>query len=262
MIPLCVLFWMLGSHAARAQNSGSSQAKKPAASSSHSLLFSPQFIQIKDAFNYGLVYSGLNLELGYAYRIDRDKSRLTYEAELGFAGVWNKGGGMAWHFKAADLSYGLRINPESALPVYIGPYAAVNYRWQRYPELQGGHLFWFTAMEFGPEFTFEVPLGERGLRFRLATSLAGWTSRPEPATESHFYSSTFSDFITNAHQDLQFGSLNVFDHTDFEVEWWPAETGHFSIAYAFEYFGYFKDPEVRYLEHALLLKWKFGKPSE
>lgn len=230
--------------------------------SDRSLSLKTQFVQFKDEFNYGLVFSGLNLNLGYAYINTSEGKTFSYTPDIGFGANFNKGLGLALQFQPIDIFYGLRVNESTNKPFTIGPYFSTNYKWQMYPELQSGKMFWFTSLEAGPRFMATIPFRNKLFKVMVANSIAGWTSRPQPATETTFYFREFSDFVRNAHSDLKFGSYNLFNHTNIEIEWINAKDKKLSVAYEFEYVGYYKNPDFSYVVHALNLKWKIGKKRQ
>ncbi len=221
--------------------------------------FNPQFFQVKDKFNYGLAHSGLNLNLGYAFVRTTDKNTISYSPDLAFGANYKQGVGLAWHFRPIDLYYGINLTHDNTKIIILGPYFATNYNWQLYPELQSGHMFWFTSIEAGPRLLATIPFKSKIFKLTVTNSLAGWTSRPRPATETYFYSLQFSDFVNNAHSDLTFGSYDRFNHTILEIDMLPKQGKRLSLGYQFEYFGYFHDPKLSYLSHSLILKWKTGK---
>jgi len=225
----------------------------------HSLTLKTEFFQIKDGFNYGLVFNGLSLAGRYSFEKSMENTVFIYSPGLSFGACFNKGVGLWWGFVPIDIFYGYKIKKSITKPLVIGAYIATNYNWQLYPELQSGHMFWFTSIEIGPQFILTLPLKTRKIKFTFSNSLAGFTSRPEPATESYYYSLTFSDFITNAHSNLEFGSYNLFNHTNFEIELINNKKKRLSIAYEFEYFGYYKEPRLSFISHSLNLIWKIGK---
>lgn len=139
-------------------------------------------------------------------------------------------------------------------------YGATNYRWQLYPESQSGHMFWFTTLELGPGFTIVPPLrGKRTLRIKVTSSLLGWTSRPTYSVEKYFYSLTFNDFISNAHQDLMFGAIGNFVHANIKARLTNENRKRLSLAYELDYVGYYQTPRVHIINHSLNLTWKIGK---
>lgn len=225
----------------------------------HFVSLKTQFFQIKDAFNYGLVYSGINLKGGYSFVVCTKKSTFTYNPDLAFGVNFNKGVAMAWHFKPIDLFYGWKVNKEKSKPLTIGPYFAANYNWQLYPYLQSGHMFWFTSIEIGPRIIITKFIKSKLLRLTFSNSVVGWTSRPEAGTETYFYSLKFSDFFNNAHSNMMFGSFDLFNHTNFEIEMINIKGKRLSFAYEFEYFGYYNDPKISYMAHSINLIWRVGK---
>lgn len=224
---------------------------------SHIFSFKPQFFQIKDAFNYGLVFNGLNLFTEYELNYQKGENLLSISPELAFGASYNphSGLGLSWHFIPIDLYYGFKLKKVSTKSVLLGPYFATNYNWQMYPELQSGHMLWFTSFELGSKLMITLPLIKREFLVSFSTSLAGFVSRPEPATEIHFYSLKMSDFVNNAHHDLKFGFSERFNHTNLEIELIRKEKKKMSLAYEFEYFGNYLGPKVSFVSHSINMKW-------
>ena len=166
---------------------------------------------------------------------------------------------MFWSLKPFDFYYGFRLNNNPDLPLTLGPYLSGYYKWFLYPELQSGHMFWFTSLEVGPQVLATVPIKKRLFNLTFSNSLAGFTSRPEPATETHFYALTLSDFISNAHKDLGFGSFDTFNHSKLQIELQNRREKKLSFAYEFDYLVYLKEPGINFMSHAVNLKWKIGK---
>ena len=223
----------------------------------HTVSFKPQYIQIKDEFNYGLVNRGLNLVGEYTLVSYIDKNIFSYQAELGFGVNYNQGVGMIWSLKPFDLYYGFSLNSNPAIQITLGPYLAGYYKWQLYPELQSGHMFWISSYETGPRMELSLPVKNRILHISLSTSLVSLNSRPEYTSEQYYYSLTFSDFVSNPHTNMTLGSWNLFNHTDLRLELIQADKD-FSIAYEFEYMGYFEAPAFSYIAHSINLNWKIG----
>jgi len=120
-------------------------------------------------------------------------------------------------------------------------------------------MMWFSSIEIGPRIIFTTPIKSKLFRFTFSNSLAGWGSRPEPGTETYFYSLKFSDFFNNAHSNMKFGSFDLFNHTNLEIELINTNDKRLSFAYEFEYFGYYKDPRLSYMAHSINLNWRVGK---
>lgn len=225
---------------------------------SHNLSFSTQFFQVKDEFNYGLVYNGVNLVIGYGFNKTTSKNEFSYTPELGFGPDFKKGIGLFWSFKPIDVFYGYKINKSSEKRFVLGAYFSTNYQWQLYPYLQSGHFFWFSSLELGPKMSGHFPYKGKLFHFKLSNSVVGWNSRPVPSTETYFYSFKFSDFYNNAHKNLTFGSYNLFNHTQIGIGL-KRPTKRMNIGYEFEYYGYYKNPTLSYMNHSIVLKWNLGK---
>lgn len=225
----------------------------------HSATLKTQFSQIKDAFNYGLVFTGLNVVGEYSLEKTTEKVTIIYNPEFSFGANFNKGVGVACGINPIDFFIGRNINKSKLKPFLLGAYFLTDYNWQLYPYLQGGQMFWFTSIEAGPQIIFAIPIKQQKVKIRFSNSLAGLTSRPKPATEQYFYSLKFSDFITNANSNFEMGYYNLFNHTKLEFELLCNPNKKLSLAYEFEYFGYYKAPRLIYISHSLNLKWKLGK---
>ena len=227
--------------------------------SNHSIILKTQFFQIKEGFNYGLVFNGLNVCGRYTFEKSFNNSMLSYAPGLSFGANYNRGIGMSWGLTPVDLFYGVDINKNASQGLFLGPYVSTIYSWQLYPELQSGHMFWFTSFELGPRLIGRFPILNKKVNFRLSSSVAGFNAHSKPVTETYYYALAFSDFVGNAHEQMEFGTLNVYNHTNLEVELVNNTPKRLSLAYEFEYFGYFRDIKFELLAHSLNLKWKIGK---
>jgi hypothetical protein len=75
----------------------------------HRINFGLQYFQIKEAANYGLVFNGLNLALGYDFTKETNRGLTGYSTDLAFGVNFRKGAGLNWHFKPIDLFYGFQL---------------------------------------------------------------------------------------------------------------------------------------------------------
>lgn len=219
----------------------------------HTVSFKTQYIQIKDALNYGLVYSGPNLGVAYSYEKNTNTTLLIYSPEIYFGGLFNKGGGFSWRFKPIDIFYGGKLMSNQ---ITIGGYFSTDYQWQQYPELQGGRLFWFSTIEIGPRIEYALPYKSGVLTINFSNSIAGFTSRPEYITETYYYEFSISEFISVANQNLTFGSFNLFNRTQFGATMKPNSWKRLTLGYSFEYFGYYKAPTLSFVSHSINLNWR------
>jgi hypothetical protein len=226
---------------------------------SHQFRLNTEFMQIKDEFNYGLNFNGLNLDFGYTYQRVVNGKTFTYSPEFGFGANYKKGIGLMLSLRPVDMSYAWVISGHEGGSFSLGAYLVTDYHWQLYPELQSGHMFWFSSIEIGPHASWQTEWRDHQLLFTLSNSIAGFNSRPEPATETYYYSLRFSDFIKNALSNMQFGSFDLFNHTRLAIQFWPGSGRKLSYSYVFEYYGYYQEPGLDFITHGIGLNWKIGK---
>ena len=225
----------------------------------HYVFVKTQFSQYKDQFNYGLVFSGINLDLGYNFTRSKENKITSYEGGIAVGINSNKGNGISLRIKPLDYFYGFKLE---SMPITIGPYVSADYVWQLYPYIQSGHMFWFTAYDIGPNVIFNIPIKSRTLECVFSNSLFGFTSRPEPGTETYFYSLNLKDFFEFSHQNLKFGFFNNYNHSQFQFGLLNPEKQRLRIRYSFEYYGYYNDPKLSIIFHSLNLNLKLGKRHE
>jgi len=252
---LFLLLWMMGG---KAQG-----GKKPEGDGNpvHQIAFKTQYLNIKDGYNYGLAHRGLNLAGAYTLSLEHGKNRFTYDNEIAFGVNYNQGLGMAWTFKPFDFYYGFNLNKNSDLRLLLGPYLSGFYQWQLYPELQSGHMLWFSSYEAGLKFGLSHPIKNKLLSATLASSFLSLTSRPQESPETYFYSLTFSDFVSNVHSNMKFGSLGSYMH--YQVHLALSGLGKsFSIGYQFEFMAYTDYPEYQYLIHSINMIWQIGNKNK
>ncbi len=243
---------MLSSFAA-----GGSAQGPPAGGSTISMEI--QFFQLKDQKNYGLVFNGGNISARYSLLKQTGNMWFSYEAALGLGAGFSKGiAGINLQLKPAELSYCFPVTMGRTAILYVGPYLAMDYHLQIYPDLQSGHALWFTFFDLGPRFILETRLKEHTFRLSLANSVFGLVSRPAEMNESYYYTLNFFDLVGKLHSNLRAGSFNLLNHTDFELEWRPAGGRKNSLAYRLEYFHYHNEPRLQYLVHAINYRIKLG----
>lgn len=240
----------------------SSYAQEKTVQTQHNFSFQTDYFQIKDGFNYGLVMNGVNLNVGYELSKTNNERMFSYSADLAFGPGYRQGIALNWHFKPADFFYGVKFESVFCEDFILGAYSAVNYHWQLYPELQSGHLFWFSSLEIGPRVHAKFNIGKRQLNVLFSNSLAGFSSRPEPSTEQYFYSLKFADFAGNPHSNIRFGSFDLMNHTQVKLQLPNVKGKRLILGYEFDYFGYYKNPKVEYLTHSINLSWTIGKKGK
>jgi len=120
-------------------------------------------------------------------------------------------------------------------------------------------MFWFTTMEIGPQVILTLPIKSKKLRLTISNSIAGLTSRPDPSTESYYYSLTFSDVLNNSHHKLRFSPFYDFNHSSIDIELINKVKKRLTFGYSFDYLAYYKNPNFSTMNHSINLKWKIGK---
>ncbi len=220
----------------------------------HSMSLKISYLQVKDQFNYGLTFGGLNLAGVYELRYFAGRMELGYRAELGMGAVHNKGLGIQLNLKPLVGFAGFRLTGGSERKLLLGPYLSAYYLWQMYPELQSGHLFWFASYELGPRLETMLPFKGFGLRISVSMALAAFNSRPQFQTEQYYYSSTLSDFFRNPHTHMKAGFPGSFNHAEFCIDL-NRPNRSISFGYHFEYIGYRDAPTFRFMTNSLILKW-------
>jgi hypothetical protein len=227
--------------------------------SSASFCIEPQFFVLRDENIFGHVFMGPNFSLGYnnlkqsIYGFSRYEAAFAAGAALGGETM-----GINLHFKPLDLGGGWPIVDNNDVSLYLGAYVAMNYYLQIFTELESGHVFWFTFIDAGPRMILDKDFKKQKIRLQLANSLGGLASRPDGLKDTYYHDLHAFDIISNMHSNLQAGSFNLLNHTDFEVEWRHLNKMGSSIAYRLEYFGHYSGARLDYLVNSIsirLLVW-------
>lgn len=224
----------------------------------HSISLEPGFIQVKDRFNYGLTYNGVCLKSDYTFSLTSGRTRISYEGGLGLGLASNHGAGLLLFLKPADIHFWIKAIEVGSVQVAAGPYATAFYSWQLYPDLQSGSLFWLSSYELGPTISLSFPVSGRNLTLLASGAVISLNSRPVPATESYFYSSTLADFFQMPNTQLRTEFPNRFNHLRIEVAWRHPGSRK-SLKYKMEWTRYNDQPGFTSLMHSLALNWNLNK---
>jgi len=236
-----------------------SAQKRRRSYSSSSLYLEPQFFILKDENIFGHVFKGPNFSLGYNQLKQSIYGFSRYEAAIAAgAAMGGETMGFNLHFKPLDLTGGLPLVDDDDVSLYLGAYVAMNYYLQIFNELESGHVFWFTFMDAGPRLILDKNLNKQKFRFQLANSVIGLASRPEGLEDTYYHDLHAFDIISNIHSNLQPGSFNRLNHTDFEVEWRNLNKMGSSIAYRLEYFGFYSGARLDYLVNSISIRLLVG----
>jgi hypothetical protein len=232
----------------------SAQRRKRSYSSS-SLYLEPQFFLLKDENSFGQVFMGPNFSLGYNQIRQSIYGFSRYEAVLSAGAAFSgETTGLNLQFKPLDLAGGWPLIDDDDISLYLGAYVAINYYLQIYPELESGHIFWFTFIDAGPRMILDKNFKKQKIRFQFANSIVGLASRPDGLEDTYYHELHAVDIISNMHSNLQAGTFNLLNHTDLEVEWRNLSKKGSSIAYCLEYFGYYGDGRLDYLVNSISIR--------
>ena len=234
-------------------SSGGSFAQQTSPQKSKNWIIRTSYFQVKDQHNFGLVFDGATINFGYRSKREYKQSTLVYEGWLGVGPGFSKGMTMIHsQFKPVDLFYGFDIANSETSKLILGPYFSANYHYQFYPETHGGTTLWFTQLDFGIKLLTQKQVGANVIEFQLANSLFGFASRPPEELDPYYYSLKFTDFISNAHSNMKFGSFDLMNHTQLTLAY--IITGgkrKKSFGYQFNYMSYKPEPNYKYSEHTL-----------
>ena len=237
----------------------SAQGKRKRSYSSSSLYLEPQYFILKDEYSFGHVFKGPNFSLGYNQLRQSIYGFSRYEAAFTVGAAFGGGTtGINLQFKPLDLTGGWPLIDDNDLSLYLGAYVAMNYYLQIYPELESGHVFWFTFIDAGPRIILETNIKKQKLRFQFANSIVGLASRPDGLEDTYYHELHAVDIISNMHSNLKPGSFNLLNHTDFEIEWRNLSKKGSSIAYCLEYFGYYGEGRLDYLVNSISIRLLVG----
>jgi hypothetical protein len=221
---------------------------------SHSIILG--FLQIKEEFNRGMVFNGIQLQ--YVYGITRKigGSELTYQPGLIFGMAWSREmTGYKTGVSPVNISYEIFIFQNNGHTLKAGANLAGNYYYQMYPGLHGGHLFWASEIGLSPLLKYQYQFNNSRLVCSLQNSLLGFVSHTEK-NGPYFYSFGAGDFFIRPHEDMKFGSFNNYDHTKLSLEFIPNTEKTHSFLYAFDYLGIWYHTKYQQLDHSLV--WRMA----
>jgi hypothetical protein len=236
-----------------------SAQKRRRSYNSSSFYLAPQFFVQRDDFISGQMFKGPNFALGYHQLKQSIYGFSRYEAAAAMGAAF--GGetmGINLHFKPLDLCGGWPLVDDDKVTLYMGAYVAMNYYLQLFTELESGLVSWFTFIDAGPRLIFEKNGKKQKFRFQLANSVFGLVSRPQDYEDAYYPNLHAFDIISNMHSNLQSGSFNILNHTDFEAEWRHLNKMGTSLAYRLEYFGYYPEPRLDYLVNSIIIRLIIG----
>jgi len=211
---------------------------------------SMNYLQINEEMNYGLMFKGPGLVYDLSAGWENNNRILDYSFRFGFTYMETKkvaAGNI--NLVPAKLTYLFKTS--DATSFYIGPQLIVDYNYELYPDLQSGYSFWFTHMSLGISSEYKFNLNQNLFKLKLESTLFGFTSRQEVYEDPYFFDLSLAYIVQYVNQDLTFGSLNNYNHTEIELRWQSKPESKVAFAYNFQYYGYFKEPELTMVNQAL-----------
>ena len=219
---------------------------------SHAHMISLNFQQIKEEMNYGLVFRGLGLGYSYLANWQNDKRMIVYEGRFYVNFPMTRDiVGMSYNVVPVRFDYLFKIGEENKF--CLGPYFIAEYNYQLYPDLQSGYSFWFTNFSLGGALKYSFDIKKSKLDLFFHTTVMGLTSRQPVYDDPYFFDLGFDHALKYVHQEMQFGSWNLYNQSELEVRWRPKEDSRLAYAYTIQYYGYFDEPKLTILNQSVKL---------
>ena len=218
---------------------------------------STSYLELKDDFNYGLVFRGPDIGIEFGHNNVNEKYYFEFSSRLEGGGKTTIGTwGFRWYISPINARYLWKVTESDGFNLYVGPSTRVNYNIQTYPDLHAGPIIWMSNYDLGVSVNSFFSLGNKLLEVRLNTNLFGWHSRPSEDRDPYFYESGFGDNFSQLHEKLNPGGLSEFRQTEFETRlYFKGKKRSQSISYLFAFTGYYNRVEFRELIHSLKFTW-------
>jgi hypothetical protein len=166
---------------------------------SHSVVIS--FLQLKDKFNLGMVFNGVQLEYRYGLTWHIGGAELTYEPKLAFGIGWNREmTGYQAFLAPINVSWIGPVYNQNGHMLKAGANLATNYGYQMYPDLRGGHLFWMSEIGPSPCIKYSYQWDQKRIVITAQNSLLGFVSHTQD-NDPYFYSFKAGDFFVKPPQE-------------------------------------------------------------
>jgi len=219
---------------------------------SHFQAISLNFLQIKEELNYGMVFQGPGLGYAYSAQWQNDKHRIQYEGRITFSTPLTRGIiAASFNIVPVRLDYLFKVGSDKAFS--IGPYFTMEYNYEIYPDLQSGYSYWLTHFSLGGALNYSFDIQQHQFDLIFHTTLLGITSRNPVYDDPYFFDLGLGYVLGYLHQDFQFGSLNRYNQSELEIRWQPKSLSRLAFEYAFQYYGYFDEPELTMLNQSIKL---------
>ena len=212
------------------------------------------FIQLKEELNQSMVYNGAQIGFHYQRNIFFKKWELRYKPKIAIGVTFNRGMIAAnFNFVPVDFSGIVPVFQNDKHTLRVGLNFAANYGYQFYPKQLGAHLFWNSEIGIAPCIEYDYQWNNNRIKIFLQNSIAGFVSRTKEVTP-YFYSVTFSDFFTQPHSNMKFGSFDKYNHTNVSIAYTPNISKGHSIILGVEYIDHYFSNRFQSLNY--YLQWK------
>ena len=220
---------------------------------SHSIVIG--FLQLKDQFNLGMVFNGVQLEYRYGIKWVINDHEILYQPELGAGLAFNRGmiGGQI-HFAPVNVTWAMPFYEKNGHSIRGGANFISDYNYHYY-ELNDGPLFWTAEIGISPVVQYAYQWDNKRINLGLQNSLFGFTSHRQ-GYDPYLWSFTWRDFVVDPHKNLKFGSFNNYNHTNISLEFVPNISKIHSFAYEFDYLGFFWGNQFHRINHNLF--WRMS----
>jgi len=168
-------------------------------------------LQIKDRYNVGMVFNGVQLEYRYGALWTINKHEILYQPKLGFGAVFNRKilGLQLPKFAPVNLTWAIRFYEQNGHIIKAGANLITDYSYQLYPDLQTGHLFWSSEIGISPVMQYTYQWGSKRIGVYAQNSLLGFTSH-KPEYNSYWFSLKAKEWFVEPHKNMKFGSYDKY----------------------------------------------------
>ena len=220
---------------------------------SHSIVIGS--LQLKDEFNLGMVFNGVQLEYRYGLKWEINDHEILYQPKLGIGFAFKHGmiGGQI-HFAPVNVTWTMPFYDKNGHTIRGGANLITDYNYQLY-QLNDGTLFWTVELGFSPVIQYGYQWDNKRINLGWQNSLFGFSSHRQGYDPYNFLF-TWKDFIVDPHKNLKIGSFNNYNHTNISLEFVPNISKMHSLAYEFDYLGFFRGNQFHRINHNLF--WRMS----
>ena len=209
-------------------------------------------LQLKEEYNLGMVFSGVQLEYRYGFLWEINNHEILYQPKLGAGIVFSRGMSALQLPKIVPVNatWTMRFFEQNGHTIKGGANLITDYSYQWYPYLHSGRLFWMSEIGISPVVRYQYQWETKRIGVYVQNSLFGFTSHTQEYDPYWF--SIMDNWIAEPHKNMKFGSYNTYNHTIVSFEFVPNTSKKYSFLYEFDYFGFFYGMKISRLNHNLV----------